>query len=164
MNKKIVFISILIVAILISSCKKKNVLEEIIPNVEMTAKINGVSWKAVARVTRITSGNIIITGTGETSGEKIINITVFSTNEGTYKLDLNPLSLKNEFTASYNPKISTLSDSSYAANSGTVVISKIDISSKKISGTFSFSSKRVSSPVPTLEVTEGSFSNLLYTD
>jgi len=164
MNKKIIIILIIVVTAFMNSCKKEDVINEIIPNAEMTAKVNGVSWKAVARVTRISGGNIFITGTGTTSGEKVINITVLSANVGTYKLDLNPLSLKNEFTASYNPNISTLSDSSYVANSGTIVISKIDTSAKKISGTFSFSSKRISNPSPTLEITEGSFSNLLYTD
>ena len=65
MNKKFIIILIIVVTAFISSCKKEDVINEIVPNAEMTAKINGVSWKAVARVTRISGGNIFITGTGQ---------------------------------------------------------------------------------------------------
>lgn len=161
MNRKIILFTV-VIFIMITGCKKEETIKEIIPVAVMSAKINGVSWTSVARATEISNGKIIITGTGTSSGEKVINLTIFSDTTGTYKLSINPV--KTDFAASYNPSISTITDSSYVAYSGTVVVSKKDVSSKKISGTFSFSSRKALNPLQSIEVTEGVFTNLLYTE
>jgi hypothetical protein len=124
----------------------------------MSAKINGALWNTSVRVTVLQGGFFSITGTS-LAGE-IMNITIYGQTEGTYLLQAIPPAF--QFTALYKESASILDENGFAATSGQVVITHIDNTAKKISGTFNFDAMRASD-FSTISVTEGKFNNLLYT-
>jgi len=126
----------------------------------MSAKIDGTSWNAVTRVTRLQSNNFIITGTGALNGNDVIAITVLGSTAGTYNLD--PMTTQVQFTANYTP-VAGSTDSIYQAYQGSVVISSVDLTEKKVSGTFTFKA-RLQDMVTEVNITEGKFENLSYTE
>lgn len=154
------FISIAFVFI---QCKKdddNNVTNLINPTASMTAKVNGTDWSAVTRATTLQSGNFVISGTGTINGNNVMAITVFGATTGTYNLD--PLTTQVQFTANYTPVVGN-TDSIYQAYQGTVSITNVDAANKKVSGTFSFKA-RLQDMVTEIDVTEGKFENLSYTE
>ena len=123
----------------------------------MSAKIDGTSWNAVTRVTRLQSNNFIITGTGALNGNDVIAITVLGSTAGTYNM-----TTQVQFTANYTP-VAGSTDSIYQAYQGSVVISSVDLTEKKVSGTFTFKA-RLQDMVTEVNITEGKFENLSYTE
>jgi polyisoprenoid-binding protein YceI len=153
---------ILSLAIVFIQCKKDDdsPTNLINPTASMTAKVNGASWSAVTRATTLQSGNFVISGTGSLNGNNVMAITVFGATAGTYNLD--PLTSQVQFTANYSTVVGN-TDSIYQAYQGVVTISNVDAANKKVSGTFSFKA-RLQDMVTEVDVTEGSFSNLSYTE
>ncbi len=152
---------ILLVAISFIACKKDSKVDDIInPTASFTCKINGTSWSAITRITKRQGNNFIITGTGSL-GNDVLNITTFGITAKTYTLD--PINATTEFSATFTTDTNT-SDSLYQAVNGTVTLTSVDTVNKKISGTFSFRSCKIINPLLLKEVTNGSFSNLNYTE
>lgn len=154
--KKILLISTVMLFIL--GCEKA---EEAI-KYKMTATVGGAEWKTRLPVAKIESGNFIIIGTN-TEG-RIIEITVFGTTSGTY--ELNPISIppKAECSGLYKLSASSSHDDVYAATSGTVVLTEVNTSSKKISGTFAFSDMLRGTSLETINITNGVLTDVPYTE
>jgi len=127
----------------------------------MTAKIDDSQWSSITRVTRKQNDNFIITGTGSLTGNNVIAITVFDVVEGTYNLDAT--NLTTQFTANFTPVVNN-TDSIFQAYSGQVIISKIDLANKRISGTFNFEARHITDLTHNISVTEGAFTDLAYTE
>jgi hypothetical protein len=146
---KVTVISILI-AITLIGCTKDEIF-----SASMKARIDNQEWIAAVRVTVMESGKLIITGTS--AGGSVIIITVNGTDEGTYSLSAIPLSTG--FGALYKTTPSMSDDDAYISTSGQVVLTEVDTSGKRVSGTFSFNVSRSSE---TISITNGTFTDLMY--
>lgn len=144
---------VLLAMMLIMSCDEDDIAE-LLPS--MSATIDGTDWSASIRSTVSTDDVIVITGTS-TVGE-VIAVTVLGTSEGTYELSLTD----QECSALYKATVNASTDDTYVSATGTVVITELDTSSKKVSGTFSFTMLQGLST--TMTISEGEFSNLSYTE
>lgn len=149
MNLKSI-LAILSVVVIFNSCKK----EDLITNASMTAKIDGVSWSSITRVTVEKNGYFLITGTS-VSGE-IIEVTVFGNTASTYTLDPNQAAAT--CGAVYKPD-ATSTDSTFVSKSGKVILSKVDTKNNLISGTFNFV---VTNLDLSKNITDGVFTDLSY--
>ena len=155
--KKITLI-ILICGLLFSlSCKKDSKITDLINvSASMKCKINGTSWSAVTRVTTQQGNNFLINGTGSL-GNDVLNVTIIGNTTGTYNLTTNT---PPQIQMSANFANGTSPDSLYTATEGTVTLSSVDVTNKKISGSFSFKAKNMA--LNNKNITEGTFSNLIY--
>jgi D-arabinose 1-dehydrogenase-like Zn-dependent alcohol dehydrogenase len=143
------------------ACKKDSKVSDIVnPTASFTCKINGTSWSAVTRVTRRQGNTFVISGTGSL-GKDVLSITTLGITAKTYTLD--PINSQTEFSATFTMDTNT-SDSLYQAMNGTVVLTAVDTVNKKISGTFNFSLRKASISPLIKQVSNGSFSNLIYTE
>jgi len=157
--KKILFFAL--VALSFSACKKDSKISDIVnPSASFSCKINGTSWSAITRVTRREGNKFIITGTGSL-GSDVLNITTFGIAQQTYTL--NAANSQVEFSGTFTTDTNT-SDSLYQAVNGTVTLTAVDTVNKKISGTFTFKASKIISPLQLKDVTNGTFSNLNYTE
>jgi|YNPMSStandDraft_2_1061718.scaffolds.fasta_scaffold07381_4 hypothetical protein len=154
-------ILIVISIILLTNCKKDSKINDIVnPTASFTCKINGTTWTAITRVTRKESNKFIITGTSSL-GSDALNIVTFGTEKKTY--NLSPIDGKTEFSATFTND-TQITDSLYQAVNGTVTITSLDTTNKKISGTFQFITSKIVNPLIIKEITSGSFNNLTYTE
>ncbi len=143
------------------SCKKDSKINDTVnPTTSFTCKINGSSWSAISRVTRKQGNTFIITGTGSLRND-VLNITTFGTQVNSYTLST--IDGKTEFTATFTSDTQN-NDSLYQATSGIVQLTKVDTVNKKISGTFQFRTSKIINPLLIKEITNGSFTNLTYTE
>lgn len=160
MKQKIFLLFILLFSLGIHSCEKAN---DIIPVGSMEATIDGSSWKALTRVAILESGYFNITGTSA-EGD-IISILIMGNIKGTYSLDLSLSGAEAQVGGFYKPAAATDSDN-YIVTKATVVLSVVDTGDKKISGTFELEVTLTEGTtiIETLEVTNGEFDNLKYTE
>jgi hypothetical protein len=152
MKKAVFIISTLL---LFSGCSLEEILDEIAP--DMTAKIDGLEWKASFPYSALDDDKFIVTGVS-LSGESI-SITINSTASGNYELSL----MSAECAAIYKKTTSSSLDDAYLAISGNVTLTEVNTEQKTISGTFSFSVKRGLTE-PVINITEGKFEYLSYSD
>lgn len=138
------------VTVLIASCSKDSETAT-----KLGAKIGGKSWSAPVRVTTLTNGVFVITGTSAT-GETLI-ITINGDTPSVYEFNLNSLLGCN---ATY--KKSALSSDIYTSVTGRVELTKVDKTNKKISGKFEFT--LLHSLTDNLSVTGGVFNDLEYNE
>jgi hypothetical protein len=159
MFMKKIMVLVLISGIIFSiGCKKDSKVADIInPSASMTCKINGVSWKAITRVTTKQGNSFLINGTGSL-GSDVLNVTVFDTIVGTYNLTTT-LPVQTKMSATFTNSTSS-TDSLYTAYEGTVTLSSVDYINKKISGSFSFKAKNLL--MNEKNFTSGTFSSLIY--
>lgn len=154
--KRIVFLLFAAGIIFSMSCKKDSKVTDIINlSASMKCKINGTQWTAVTRLTTKQGNSFTINGTGSL-GNDVLNIVVLGTTPGTYNLTITPVLVQMSATFANG----TNADSLYTANEGTVTISSVDTTNKKISGSFSFKAKNIASNLK--NITEGAFTNLIY--
>lgn len=135
------------------SCKKEEGASS------MSAKIDGVSWSTITRVTRHQGTNFIITGTSATG--TVIAVTVRGDEQKTYSFSASMDSVSAQCVAVYQPSITSPSEDNYFSRSGSVTLSEVDTENKKISGTFEFT---VMNLEDAKEITAGKFENLTYTE
>jgi hypothetical protein len=150
--KKIFFL--FVAAIAISSCSKDD--DGNIFKASMSALIDDEEWNSVTRVTILEEGKFIITGTSLNG--KILTITIFGTTEGKYELSLTSAMAG----AIYKESASMSTDDAYVSATGEVNLTDVNNSKKRISGTFSFIAIR--NLTNTINITEGEFKDLLYTE
>lgn len=148
---KILSLLLVLVVVTFFSCSK----EDLKIFASMSAKIDGTQWDSSARVTVLEADKFVITGTS-LSGE-VIAITILGSDEGTYTLAITPPSA--ECSALYKASASTSTEDAYVSSKGEVVLTKVDKTNKKISGTFKFTVTRLTE---TMEITEGEFEDLSY--
>jgi hypothetical protein len=139
---------------LVVSCKKDS--NSTVPT-KMSATIGGKQWESLTRTTILqTDANIfVITGISLTG--EVLAVTVYGSTPGTYDLTI-AIPIKAQCAGSYMP--SATSSDVYVSSTGTVVLSKVDKTAKKISGTFSFTLNKTVADTKT--VTNGVFNDLLY--
>lgn len=141
--------------ILIASCKKDG--NDLIT--KLTATIDGKSWVSTLRVTAKNDNGFIITAsninTSLVTSELIIKIN--GANSGTYSV----IAASNNCLATYTPDISQ-SSKSFVSATGSVTLTDVDTKNKTISGTFEFVCTNLS--LETVQITNGSFSGLSYTE
>jgi hypothetical protein len=149
-----VFLALMLLAM---SCKKD--AGSVIPT-KMSATIDGKSWDSLLRTTiwQTNSNTFVITGTSLTG--EILVVTTYGSTAGTYELSVLPV--KAQCAGSYKASATTSSGDIYVSSAGTVVLSKVDKTAKKISGTFSFTLVKNLSDTKT--VTNGVFTDLSYTE
>ncbi len=154
--KKVLFL-MAAVMILAASCKDDdgNPNPIINPTAKLSCKIDGNSWSAVTRVSTNTQGTFVINGSTLTSDA--LNITIVGETPATYSLG----TMQYGFSATYSP-VASNTDSVYQAINGTVVLSEVNTTDKKISGTFNFNAVNVKNLSLTKSVTEGVFTALYY--
>ena len=149
----LIFVSGIIFSI---SCKKDSKITDIVNlSASMKCKINGTSWNSVTRVTTKQGNSFLINGT---NGGDVLNVTVLDTTTGTYNLTTT-IPVQTKMSATFTNS-SSKPDSLYTSYEGTVTISSVDYTNKKISGTFSFKAKNLL--MNEKNFTEGTFTNLIY--
>lgn len=151
------FLLIALIALFFVACQKDGdgTPVQINPNASMSCKIDGVSWTALTRVSTLTAGNFIINGS--TLFGDALNISTLGDTTGTYTLG----TLSYHSSATYSPN-ATNPDSLYQAINGTVTITEIDATNKRVSGTFSFNCTNALNSSLTKAITEGQFTDLKY--
>ncbi|MPM08079.1 hypothetical protein SDC9_54391 [bioreactor metagenome] len=125
------------------------------PNAKLTCKIDGATWTALTRVTTNTAGGFSINGSA-LQGDAL-DISIVGETTGTYTLG----TLQYNFTASYSP-VASNSDSLYTAINGTVVLTTVDQTARRISGNFNFNAINVKNNTLSIAVTDGVFESLSY--
>ena len=140
-----------------ASCKKDGDGSPVIinPNAVFSCKIDGIQWTAFTRVTSNTAGGFTINGSA-LQGDAL-DITIAGETTGTYTLG----TLQYNFTASYSP-VASNTDSLYTAINGTVEVTEIDQTNRRISGTFFFNAINVKNNALNKSITDGVFTSLAY--
>jgi hypothetical protein len=167
--RKFFFVSLLLTgltAIIFTACQKE-VDFALTTNNQVTgdfrAKIGGTQWVANKVAVADISGGMI-TLVGISTDKKMIGIIVDDNGVGTYTLDENSFFDVGTYTdsAETNPNAySTNQGPNPGDAGGTLTITSIDATSKRISGTFSFKVYRQFDNAQK-NITEGSFTNISY--
>lgn len=156
MKKNILFITVCFSALFvtINSCTKEDkeeVKEAVIGT--MNADIAGVAWFADAPGGNVTTDRITVTGV---SAKKSIALTVEGAKTGTYIISISSIS-----AAVLVANTDSASNKTYVSKSGTIVVSDINTTSKRISGSYNF--KAFSTNLKdSITVSSGQFTNLKY--
>lgn len=120
--------------------------------------VDSTDWSAITRVSIMKGDVLTISGTALsfTGIPDVINVTIYGTTEGTYKLGIAEVAAQcgAVLFTKYNE-----GTGSFISNSGTVVLTKVDKSARLVSGTFEFS---LFSPTAVKSITNGKFENLSY--
>jgi hypothetical protein len=148
MGKKLLVL-LVAVTFVMASCKKDSEKVE-----KLSANIAGKSWSAnLLRVTNLTGNVFTITGTSIT-GEVII-ITIFGDTQNTYEFSLTEQKCALVYKkAGINSSPSDI----YTGISGKVIITKVDMINKSISGTFDFTCSGMA--IIPISISKGSFNDL----
>lgn len=149
--RKRLMLFLLAVTVVIASCSKND--DSV---VKLGAKIDGKNWEASARVSSLTNGIFVITGTSATS--QVLAITINGETTGTYELGIGSA----KCGATYKESALVTDANIYVSASGKVTLTKVDKAKRTISGTFEFVLAK--SLTDTKTVTTGQFNDLVYTD
>jgi hypothetical protein len=149
--RKVIFI--IIVVIFFIGCTKDEEGNIVWPT--MNALIDNEEWNTATRVTILEEGKFIITGTSLDG--KSLSITIFGTSEGKYELNLT----STQVAAVYKESINMTTEDAFISVTGEVDLTEVNNSKKSISGTFGFIVVR--NLTNTINITEGEFTNVIYT-
>lgn len=152
-NFKTIVTLLLGVTLTFASCKKNS--DSTTPIV--TATIGGTAWKATTRTAVLAGNTFTITASSLVTGQTMM-ININGITPGTYNLD--PTNLSTGCSCTYNSTKLTGETFTYLGTQGTVTLTEVDTDNKTISGTFSFTVYNITKG--TLDITNGSFSNLEY--
>ena len=166
---KKLFYLLAIISIVNISCTKEEAAETVnntaplVVSASMTAKVNDTLWTSITRVTNHydTTGVFLITGTS-TEGQ-VIAITIKGDEAGEYTSSTSIDSLSAQVGCVWQPDASSPTEDYFLSTSGKVVISSVDTTEKRISGTFEFELINTNLSA-TKSITEGKFSNLKYSE
>lgn len=150
MGKKLLVL-LVAVAFVMASCKKDSDTIH-----KLSAKIGGKSWVANLRVTNLTGNVFTITGTS-LSGEMLV-LTIFGNTQNTYEFSIN----EQKCALVYKKAgISSSATDIYTGISGKVILTKVDMVNKKLSGTFDFTCSGLA--IIPISISGGSFNDLDFT-
>jgi hypothetical protein len=141
--------------LLVVSCKKDS-NNNTVPT-KMSATISGKQWESLTRTTILQTNSNVFVITGVSLSGEVLAVTIYGSTPGTYDLTI-AIPIKAQCAGSYMPSVA--SSDVYLSSTGTVVLSKVDKTARKISGTFSFTLNKTISD--TKSVTNGVFNDLLY--
>ncbi|MEI6122148.1 MAG: DUF6252 family protein [Bacteroidota bacterium] len=122
----------------------------------ITAMSNTTPWMSVNQMSVKSGSGYNITGVAS-SGD-LLNIQIHDTITGNYALN-DSLSL-HEFDALWKPNSISTTDEIYYGIKGSLNLTTIDKINQRISGIFSFNSKRIS--IPEISITDGKFVMVKY--
>lgn len=137
--------------VIAGSCSKDSVVAT-----KMGASIDGKNWASFTRLTVLTGTTFVITGTSVT-GEVVI-ITIYGDALKTYELKTGSM----ECNASYKATPTASSEDIFIATSGSVTLTKVDKTSRKISGKFQFAVSKLN--LDSKIISNGVFNDLEYTE
>lgn len=148
---------IAIASLMLQSCDKTGDGTPVVinPNASIKCKIDGSNWAALTRLTTKQGASFIIAGSSLTSDA--LNLTFFSDQVGAYTLG----TMQYQFSATFSP-VANNTDSVYQAINGSASLTEVDLTGRKISGTFAFNAINVKNNTLTKAITEGTFSYLAY--
>ncbi len=160
MKKQIILLAIATISIAFFSCTKDEVQDAAasVTTASMSATVNDTTWTTITRVTKKfhTPESFVITGTS--TDQKVMVITIRGIEKGIYTT-----SLQLEDPSAQVGGAWRANSTNYFSNAGTVELTKLDTTNKKISGTFSFDLISQTDLVG-FKVKNGKFDNLSYTE
>lgn len=151
-------------------CKKedtKELQDQLFP-AKMSAKVGGVDWTSLTQVTTIQSNKIHIIGTS-TSGT-IIELTTMGIEAKKYDLNISLFDTSRSASceALYKTSISASISDFYIAKKGSIEISSVDATEKRVSGIFNFTLYKLNAAdsvvMDSISIKDGIFMNLKYTE
>jgi len=164
---------VLVFFAIFAGCSKSDTEEAVVSIVgSFSAKVDGVEWKATIAESAGIKYNDYITITGikglpgTAEGESIL-ITINAITTGTYALKLNVEGVDIQAFSSYQTNLSAEPDATntiFNSYEGSVTLSELNTTDKRMSGTFTFKAKNSASPSVEKVISEGVFKNLKYTD
>ena len=149
--KKVIFIIIIVLFFL--GCTKDEEGNILWPT--MSALIDNEEWNTATPLGVLEEGKFIINGTSLDG--KSLSITIFGTTEGKYELNLT----STKVAAVYKESINMTTEDAYISVTGEVDLTVVNNSKKSLSGTFSFIMVR--NLTNNINITEGKFSNVIFT-
>lgn len=160
MKNILILLSVAILAIFTFSCDKEDVEDTVasLSDATMTATVNDTAWTTATRVTKLFDSPVetfVITGTSLEG--KIMAITIKGTEAKTYTTSTSIDSLSAQVGAAWRAN-----SKNYFSKNGTVQLTKVDKTNKKISGTFSFNMISTTD-LEGFPVVSGTFKDLSYT-
>jgi hypothetical protein len=168
-HMKLFIVTIIIVAILLSGCKKTQTTIDSLPNIDTTigdfsAIIDGQQWIATDSTRSASLLNSIFTISGTSSDGQTITISLADTTPGTYMLSKSSASIatyteSNTYSGRY---FSTNQSNNSSLAGGMVVVKEIDKINKTISGTFTLNMYVDSNGGYKKVITEGVFNDIPY--
>lgn len=145
--------TIFIVLLAFSSCSK----DSSIFSAKMSATIDGKTWNSLlSPVTVLTSNRFIITGTSSLG--EILIIEINGDAAGTYTANTTAV----QCLATYKGSLTTSTTDAWVSALGKVILTNVDKTNKKISGTFEFTLMR--NLTETKTVSGGTFTDISYTE
>jgi hypothetical protein len=165
-NNKAIVIAVITLAsaFVIQSCTKKNTTT--VTTTNMTATVNGKSFSGIASAS-MSNGGLLFAAvqTGGTPATKEFNLYTKVNATGTYNMNVNTGQTGAGNTGVYAEGASAGTLTDYwtdSTHTGTIVITKYDVSAKKVSGTFSFNAIQFypQTGTGTVNVTNGSFTDV----
>jgi len=153
MKKIFLTVAVICVVFLASSCKKDSNGNS--AN-SMSASIGGTQWSALIPAGVLSNGVLVITGTSLT-GQSII-VTVYGQTAGTYNLSVIPP--KAECLGTYKATLTATSEDTYVSTTGSVILTKVDLTNKLVSGTFEFTA--ANSTLVVKQITAGTFTDVTF--
>ncbi len=124
----------------------------------ITALLDTTAWMSVNQVSIRNGNEFDITGVA--SGSDVLTINIHDTLTGNHALN-DSLSI-HAFDASWKPTSASTTEETYFGITGNLNLVTKDAVNRKISGTFSFNSKRTANPV--ISITEGKFYMVKFTE
>jgi uncharacterized protein DUF6252 len=160
MKKTLILSTIFIMCLSFYSCEEAS---DILPIGKMEASIDGTAWKAITRVALLESENFNLTGTS-TDGD-IISIVILGSTTGTYELEVGMSGVDAKVAGFYKPAAAVSESDNYVITKATVVLSEVNTSDKKISGTFVLEVSKLegTTSLATIQITNGIFEDMKYT-
>jgi hypothetical protein len=119
----------------------------------MTATIDAKAWVGKSIQAAITAGNLTIVGVSADGSQSVGLIMPYNTTPGTYPLDGSNLSYIGVYTVLANGNTAGL-----VSVSGQVTVTQNNTTTKRISGTFTFTASNPANPSQTGNITQGVFS------
>jgi len=150
MKKIFLTIAVICVVFLASSCKKDS------NGNSMSASIGGTQWSALIPAGVLSNGVLVVTGTSLT-GQSII-VTVNGQTAGTYNLSVIPP--KAECLGTYKATLTSTTEDTYISTTGSVILTKVDLANKLVSGTFEFTV--ANSTLVVKQITAGTFTDVTF--
>ncbi len=165
--KKFLSLTVLVMAVMLlslPSCKKL-ALPSMKANFDTAQKNFIFRLTSKGNIPNVGNAFIIVATTSSdiTNGE-YLTLLIRGDQEKTYNLDAKLSDGKYECEAIYRKSGENDTLNVYAGTKGTITVTKIDDKNKKISGTFAFTLMNTKDNSKTINVTDGTFENLKYSD
>lgn len=161
MKKYLILLAIASFSLSFVSCEKDTIEETVaaITPASMSATVNDTVFTTITRVTVYspTANTFVITGTSLDG--KILAVTIRASEVGVYNTSIELENPSSKVGAAWRAN-----SENYVSNGGTVELTKVDKTNKKISGTFNFTLINPPGLTEVFSITEGKFDQLSYTE